>query len=86
LKWPPKGYHYAALLVVPGTARFHWLRLDFDGFWFHKPGQCAPHGCDNADRRIRFDHRRADGGLNNADLSPYKWVGTFRVRPGTTVC
>jgi hypothetical protein len=86
LKWPPKGYHYAALLVVKGTPQFHWLRLDHDGFWFHKPRQCAPTGCDNADRPIRFDRRRPDGGLNRAELAAYRWVQTFRVPPGVRVC
>jgi len=42
---PQKG-HFAALLIWPET-NFHWIRMDANGYWSHKPGGTAVRNTDN---------------------------------------
>ena len=54
LKWVGTDYpsekpsegHYLALLIWPET-NFHWVRLDSNGMWSHKPGGSAIQNTDN---------------------------------------
>lgn len=39
--------HYVALMVWNGED-YHWLRLDSNGFWSHKPGQTGIRNIDNS--------------------------------------
>ena len=43
--------HLVAMVVAPGLD-YHWLRLDNDRYWSHKPGQTAVTDKDNRGRKI----------------------------------
>jgi hypothetical protein len=48
---PPEG-HYVALLIWPNT-NFHWIRMDDNMYWSHKPGQTPVKNTDNRGSRIK---------------------------------
>lgn len=58
---PDQG-HYIGLLIWPGT-NFHWVRLDDNGNWSHKPGGTAVRNTDNNGDVITDPSK--------ADLSPW---------------
>jgi len=58
---PAKG-HYVSLHIWP-KSNFHWLRMDEDGTWSHKPGGSAVRHVDNKGKII------TDPG--KADVSPW---------------
>ncbi|MGO9122965.1 MAG: DUF4384 domain-containing protein [Desulfomonilaceae bacterium] len=43
--------HLVAMVAAPGLD-YHWLRLDNNGYWSHKPGQTAVTDKDNRGRKI----------------------------------
>jgi hypothetical protein len=43
---PPTTGHFAALLIWPQT-NFHWIRMDANGYWSHKPGGTPVRNTDN---------------------------------------
>ncbi|CAF3130608.1 unnamed protein product [Rotaria socialis] len=43
---PPSVGHFAALLIWPDT-NFHWIRMDANGYWSHKPGGTPVRNEDN---------------------------------------
>ncbi|CAF3631497.1 unnamed protein product [Rotaria sordida] len=45
-KTPPENGHFAALLIWPDT-NFHWIRMDANGYWSHKPGGTPVRNKDN---------------------------------------
>jgi len=45
-KAPPEKGHFAALLIWPET-NFHWIRMDANGHWSHKPGGTPVRNTDN---------------------------------------
>jgi len=45
-KVPPEQGHFAALLIWPQT-NFHWIRMDVNGYWSHKPGGTPVRNTDN---------------------------------------
>ncbi|CAF0772597.1 unnamed protein product [Rotaria sordida] len=45
-KKPPENGHFAALLIWPDT-NFHWIRMDANGYWSHKPGGTPVRNKDN---------------------------------------
>ncbi|CAF1285823.1 unnamed protein product [Adineta steineri] len=47
---PEKG-HFVALLIWPET-NFHWIRMDANGYWSHKPGGTPVRNKDNRDLPI----------------------------------
>lgn len=50
-KAPPEKGHFVALLIWPDT-NFHWIRMDANGFWSHKPGGTPVRNKDNQDLSI----------------------------------
>jgi hypothetical protein len=50
-KNPPEQGHFAALLIWPDT-NFHWIRMDANGYWSHKPGGTPVRNKDNRDLPI----------------------------------
>ena len=48
---PPLGGHHVALFVWPGQ-NFHWIRMDADLKWSHKPGGTAVRNVDNDGKTI----------------------------------
>ncbi|CAF2983555.1 unnamed protein product [Rotaria sp. Silwood2] len=50
-KTPPEKGHFAALLIWPDT-NFHWIRMDANGYWSHKPGGTPVRNKDNRDLPI----------------------------------
>lgn len=58
---PEKG-HYVSLHIWPNS-NFHWLRMNADGVWSHKPGGTAVRDYDNNRKQITDPHE--------ADLSPW---------------
>lgn len=56
-KLPEKG-HYVSLHIWPAT-NFHWLRMDANLYWSHKPGGTAVRNTDNNGHKIK-DPAQAD--------------------------
>jgi hypothetical protein len=54
----PAAGHYVSLHIWP-QSNFHWLRMDADKFWSHKPGGSPVRNVDNSGRLIN-DPARAD--------------------------
>lgn len=49
-KQPAQG-HYVAMLIWPDT-NFHWIRMDADLYWSHKPGGTAVRNVDDNGNKI----------------------------------
>jgi hypothetical protein len=65
--------HYVALLMWPNT-NFHWVRLDNNGYWSHKPGGTEVRNVDNNGELITDPSKQ--------DFSPWsKFCGYFQVIP-----
>jgi len=47
---PPKG-HYVSLHIWPNS-NFHWIRMDADKYWSHKPGGTRVRNVDNDYKKI----------------------------------
>ncbi|CAF0990440.1 unnamed protein product [Rotaria sp. Silwood1] len=45
-KIPPENGHFVAMLIWPDT-NFHWIRMDANGYWSHKPGGTPVRNKDN---------------------------------------
>jgi hypothetical protein len=76
-KQSPDSGHYLALLMWPGT-NFHWLRLDSNGFWSHKPGWGSVIDRDNQNKPI------TDPSIQ--DFSPWtEFCGYYKVKPSTII-
>lgn len=58
---PPSG-HYVSLHIWPST-NFHWLRMDANKFWSHKPGGSPVRNVDNTNQKIQDPSK--------ADVSPW---------------
>jgi len=81
LKWVgtevPHGHadkgHYVTLLIWPNT-NFHWVRLDSNGKWSHKPGSTPVTNTDNDGNEITDP--------STQDFSPWsQYCGIFQVLP-----
>eukprot|EP00466_Bigelowiella_natans_P020417 jgi/Bigna1/73380/fgenesh1_pg.24_\ len=73
---PEEGGHFVALLIWPKT-NFHWIRMDRDLFWSHKPGQTAVRNVDNTGSKITDPSK--------SDFSPWtQFCGYFRTVPSNT--
>jgi len=69
----PKEGHYVSLHVWPNS-NFHWIRMDADKYWSHKPGGTAVRNVDNNNEKI------TDPG--KADFSPWtQHCGYMRAVP-----
>jgi hypothetical protein len=65
--------HFVALLIWPNT-NFHWIRLDSNGKWSHKPGATPVTNKDNEDNLITDPSKQ--------DFAPWtKFCGYFKVIP-----
>lgn len=58
----PVAGHYVSLHIWPGT-NFHWLRMDANKYWSHKPGASPVRNVDNKNRLIMNP--------GEADISPW---------------
>lgn len=54
----PRSGHFVSLHIWP-KSNFHWLRMDADGTWSHKPGGSRVRDVDNRGRKI-VDPAKAD--------------------------
>jgi hypothetical protein len=54
----PKDGHYVSLHVWP-KSNFHWIRMDADMYWSHKPGGSPVRNVDNNKQKIK-DPSKAD--------------------------
>jgi hypothetical protein len=69
----PEHGHYIALLIWPGT-NFHWVRLDSNGMWSHKPGGTEITNKDNNGESIKDPASQ--------DFSPWsEFCGYFNTQP-----
>jgi len=69
----PTVGHYIALLIWPGT-NFHWVRLDDNNNWSHKPGGTPVKNKDNDELDITDP--------STQDFSPWsQFCGYFLVTP-----
>jgi hypothetical protein len=69
----PEHGHYLALLIWPGT-NFHWVRLDSNGKWSHKPGGSPVTNQDNDGGEIKDP--------SSQDFSPWsQFCGYFNTLP-----
>jgi hypothetical protein len=74
----PETGHFIALLIWPNT-NFHWIRLDSNGQWSHKPGSTAVKNKDNNGKLITDPSKQ--------DFSPWsQFCAYYRVLPsGITI-
>lgn len=71
-KQPDKG-HYVGMLIWPNT-NFHWVRMDANGYWSHKPGGTEIRNTDNEGNQITDP--------STQDFSPWsQFCGYFLVIP-----
>merc|ERR1712039_666536 len=54
----PSTGHYVSLHIWP-KSNFHWLRMDADMYWSHKPGGMPVKNVDNNNKKIN-DPAKAD--------------------------
>jgi len=76
-KEKPSEGHFITLLMWPDT-NFHWVRLDKDGTWSHKPGSTEVRNVDNNGKSITDP--------STQDFSPWTdFCGYFLVVPGQVI-
>lgn len=81
----PEAGHYVSLHIWPNS-NFHWIRMDADMYWSHKPGGSSVRNVDNKGNKIK-DPSKADfspwtehcGYLHTV---PSKVKGTIQTRTG----
>jgi len=72
----PAVGHYVALMIWPNS-NFHWIRLDDNMYWSHKPGGTAVKNTDNNGKVITDPSKQ--------DFSPWtQYCGIFLVTPSKT--
>jgi hypothetical protein len=71
----PKRGHYVALVIWKQND-FHWLRLDRNGLWSHKPGTTPVINYDSDFKLIKNPA--------NQNLSPYNFCGYMWILPSKT--
>jgi len=72
----PEFGHYIALLIWPNS-NFHWVRLDSNGKWSHKPGGTEVKNTDNDGNLITDPSKQ--------DFSPWsQFCGYFNIIPSKT--